>query len=335
MNKKTKGLFALSLTFAMLLTTVVYRSTASAVTVLGGDNRYATALEIVKDGWAAGTAKNVVIASGMAYADALAAAPLAYQKEKAPILLTEKSKLTAGISEELVRLGVENVYIVGGTGVVSQAVENELKSKVPTVKRISGVNRFETSLEIAKEAFGIKPVEVVITNGLSYADALSISSIAAQKGMPILLVNNRSELSKIQKNYIANTTVYAVGGTGVLSESIVSTANATRISGDNRYETNAAILKQFPQDYSKVYIAKGTNTNLVDALAGSALAALGNNPIVLVDKNSTIIPTLKDVIKENVGMSSTEVLLGGTVSQTAAANIEELKPVPLKVLSID
>lgn len=335
MNKKTKKLFALCLIFAMLLTTVVYKSTASASTVLGGDNRYVTALKISKAGWVNGTSKNVVIASGMAYSDALAAAPLAFQKGKAPILLTEKNKLSAGISEELVRLGVENVYIVGGKGVVSQAVEDNLKSKNLNVKRVSGNDRFETSLAIAKEAFSTKPSEVVITNGLSYADALSISSIAARKGMPILLVNNKRQLSENQKNYIAGSTAYAVGGTGVLSETIAKSANATRISGANRYETNASILKKFPQDYSKIYIAKGTDENLVDALAGSALAALGNNPIVLVDRNSVIIPTLKNVIKENVSISSTEVLLGGTVSKAAAANIEDLKPVPLKVISID
>lgn len=335
MNKKTKKLFALCLTFALLLTTVVYRSTASASTVLGGDNRYVTALKISKEGWANGTSKNVVIASGMAYADALAAAPLAYQKEKAPILLTETNKLSTGIPEELVRLGVENVYIVGGKGVVSQAVEDTLKSKNLNVKRVSGNNRFETSLAIAKEAFKTKPAEIVITNGLSYADALSISSIAAQKGMPILLINNNKQLSVDQKNYITGSVTYAVGGTGVLSDPIVMAANATRISGVNRYETNAAILKIFPQDYSKVYIAKGTNENLVDALAGSALAALGNNPIVLVDGKSVIIPTLKNVIKENVSINSTEVLLGGTVSQTAADNIEELKPVPFELISID
>ncbi len=332
MNKKTKILFALCLTSAMLLTTVVYRSTASASAVLGGDNRYVTALNIAKAGWRNGTAKNVVIASGMAYADALAAAPLAYQKEKAPILLTEKSKLSAGITEELVRLGVENVYIVGGKGVITQAVEDNLKSKNLNVKRVSGNDRFETSLAIAKEAFSTKPSEVVITNGLSYADALSISSIAARKGMPILLVNNNKQLSQDQKNYIAGSTAYAVGGTGVLSETIVIAVNATRISGVNRYETNASILNKFPQDYSKIYIAKGTNENLVDALSGSALSALSNNPIVLVNGNSTIIENLEIVIENNISKDSKEVLLGGTVSQSISNDIDVIKPLYLKTI---
>ena len=331
MNKKTRNLFALGLSFAILLTTVVWKSAASASTILGGDDRYGTALKIVQKGWT--TSDNVIIARGDDLADALVAAPLAYAKDKAPILLTNSKTLSPGVLNELVRLDVKNVYIIGGIGAISTAVQNQLNDY--NVKRISGKNRFDTSYEIAVEAFDTIPTEVVIANGLAYADALSISSIAAQKGMPILLVNNKTSLSKNQKNYISDSTAYAVGGNGVLSETIVKAANATRISGINRYETNAAILKYFPQDYSKVYIAKGTNNNLVDALAGSALAALGNNPIVLVDGKSTLIPNLTNVMKARLSYDSTEVLLGKAVSESITNDVEALKPKPLKVLSIN
>ena len=229
-------------------------------------------------------------------------------------------------------MGVKNIYIVGGTGAVSTAVENDLKEF--TVKRITGNDRVETSYNVALEAFGTAPTEVVLANGLAYADALSISAIAAAKGMPILLVNN-SELSANEKSYIAGKTVYAVGGAGVISNDVVVTAKATRLSGLDRYETNAAILNKFTQDYSKIYLAKGTNENLVDALTGSALAALGNNPIILVDGSSAINAKISAVVKANISNESTEVLLGGTVSTAASATVEKMKPSPLEVISIE
>ncbi|MGH4120746.1 cell wall-binding repeat-containing protein [Clostridium sp.] len=320
MYRKTKKLFAICLIFTVLLTTVTFQGVVSASTLLEGNDRYATALRIVQAGWT--QSENVIIARGDDLADALAAAPLAYAKEKAPILLTKPGELKAEVLNELKALGVKNVYIVGGTGAISTAVEKDLKDF--KVTRISGNDRVDTSYKIALEAFKVEPEEVVIANGLAYSDALSISSIAARKGMPILLVV-KNKLTADQAKYIEGKTVYAIGGTGVLSEEVVKTAKATRISGADRYETNAAILTNFEQDYNSIYIAKGTNDNLVDALAGSALAAKDNNPIVLVGRNSEINAKLSDAIRNNINDNSEEILLGGQVSQSAADAIEVIK----------
>jgi putative cell wall-binding protein len=326
MYKKTGKSFVLGLTFAMLLTLVGFTSVASASTSLAGADRYATAIKIVQAGWT--MSDNAIIARGDDLADALAAAPLAYAKGRAPILLTETNKLPTGVLDELKALGVKNVYIVGGTGAVSTAVENALKDF--NVIRLSGTDRADTSYKVALEAFKTAPTGVVIANGYAYADALSISSIAAAKGMPILLVDSK-QLSASQASYIAGKTVYAVGGTGVLSQAVIDMAKAKRLSGLDRYETNSAILNEFPQYYSKVYLAKGTDDNLVDALAGSALAALGNNPIVLVDGNSVINAKSSNIIKANASVNSTEVLLGGTVAKSAADVVETLKPKELPI----
>ncbi|MGV8983300.1 cell wall-binding repeat-containing protein [Clostridium sp.] len=330
MNRRRGKIFVLCLTFSMLITTVAFQRVTSASTTLGGTDRYSTALKIVQAGWT--SSNTAIIARGDDLADALAAAPLAYAKGKAPILLTKTDELPTGVLNELKTLGVKNIYIVGGIGAVSTEVENNLKEF--TVKRISGKDRGETSYNVAIEAFPTAPTEVVLANGSAYADALSISAIAAAKGMPILLVSN-NKLSASEASYISGKTVYAVGGTDVLNPIMANATKVTRLSGIDRYETNAAILAKFPQDYSKIYLAKGTNENLVDALTGSALAALGNNPIVLVDGYSKINSKISAVVKANIGNTSTEVLLGGTVAPAAAATVETMKPSPLEVVSIE
>ncbi|NSJ92950.1 cell wall-binding repeat-containing protein, partial [Coprococcus sp. MSK.21.13] len=92
-----------------------------------GKNRYETAVKISQKGWERG-ANCVILASGEGYADALCAAPLAKIND-APILLVQKNKLDLNVLRELKRLGVKNVYIIGGQGSISKEVEDKIKSE--------------------------------------------------------------------------------------------------------------------------------------------------------------------------------------------------------------
>ena len=145
-----------------------------------GADRYETAANVSKSGWDKGS-DYVVVANGDFFADALCAAPLA-KKYNAPILLTTANQLPDATASEISRLSGKHVIIVGGESVVSKKVENSLQSinTKSDVKRISGEDRFETSVNIAKE-IGTTD-SAVIANGYNYADALSISAIAAAKG---------------------------------------------------------------------------------------------------------------------------------------------------------
>ena len=311
MFKKTKNSLAIALSMAMLATMITIPSVASAATStpLEGVDRYQTAIKIAQKDWT--TSENVIIARGDILADALSAAPLAYQKDKAPILLTKTNEIPAGVLEELVAMKVKKVYIVGGEGAVSKAVADKLDENFE-IERIGGKNRVDTSYNIAQEAFTTAPKEAVIVDGNALIDALSISAVAAYKEMPILLVRN-NKLSADVESYIAGKKVYAVGGT--LNNAV--TGNATRLEGNNRYDTNAAVLTAFEQDYSKIYLAKGTKENMVDALTGSALAAKGNNPIVLVDGKNAINDNQETVVAANITTSSAIFTLGGTVTDVA------------------
>ncbi|MFP3361692.1 cell wall-binding repeat-containing protein, partial [Planococcus sp. SIMBA_143] len=78
------------------------------------------------------------------FPDALAAAPLAYYYN-APILLTEKKKLSKVTEAALTFLQVENVTIVGGKGAVSTSIENYLEDELGIeVDRVAGKDRYET-----------------------------------------------------------------------------------------------------------------------------------------------------------------------------------------------
>jgi N-acetylmuramoyl-L-alanine amidase len=92
--------------------------------------------------------KSVVLATGQDFSDALCAAPLA-KKLGAQILLNVKSKLLSEVEQELRRLKVEEIIIVGRPGVISDDVLNTLKEMNIKCTRIYGVNRYETSIKVA------------------------------------------------------------------------------------------------------------------------------------------------------------------------------------------
>lgn len=102
-------------------------------------------------GGAAGpTTATVFIATGENFPDALGAAAAA-GPALAPVLLVQTGAIPSETLAELNRLAPETIYIVGGTAVVSQAVEDALValSFAPTVVRIAGTNRYDTAATLS------------------------------------------------------------------------------------------------------------------------------------------------------------------------------------------
>ncbi len=260
-----------------------------------GSNRYLTSYEASKKGWQ--NSDYAVIASGVDYPDALCAGPLA-KKYNAPILLSEQKSLTEGLKNELQRLKVKQVFIVGGEGALSKNTENQIKALGINIKRIGGANRYETSILIAKEVGNSG--KMVFATGLDYPDALSIAPIAANLSMPIVLVS-KNNVDRVVKEYVDSQSIqqsYVVGAEGVISKQVASSLPAVkRLGGNNRYDTNKAIINEFKStiNFSNVYVATGMD--YPDALSGSALAAKGGHPIILTHPREA---TARGIIESNL-----------------------------------
>jgi putative cell wall-binding protein len=255
-----------------------------------GADRYATALQISKEGWQ--SSENVILATGESFPDALSSAPLA-KLMNSPILLTPKDSLNVEVINEIRRLGVKKAYIIGGQGVISSYIETTLKSMNIEVDRTYGSDRYDTSVAVAIKFFKTENEAVVVT-GENFPDAISIASAAAAKKIPILLTKGDT-LSANIKNYIKSariTVTYIAGDSSVVSSDIENQLpNPKRLGGSDRYATNTAILNYFSDilKSSTTYIATGED--YPDALAGSVLAARNLSPILLVSdkpKQSTL-----------------------------------------------
>ncbi|HBF9899884.1 TPA: S-layer protein SlpA [Clostridioides difficile] len=294
-----------------------YNNSYSNNSVLAGDDRIETAIEISKDSYNADKgvegnyveANEVVLVGSQSIVDGLVASPLAAVKN-APLLLTSKDKLDSSVKSEIKRvMGLDDktgitskktVYIAGGENSVSKEVANELKDMGLKVERLSGDDRYATSLEIADE-IGLNHNKVFVVGGTGLADAMSIASVASNKEMPIVVVDGKGkDLSADAKDFIGSAYVDIIGGKSSVSEDMedaiddATGKSPERVSGDDRQDTNAEVIKTYfekDNDDSVVkngvknfYVAKDGSTKedqLVDALAIAAVAGKYEAPIVL------------------------------------------------------
>ncbi|MBQ1508877.1 MAG: cell wall-binding repeat-containing protein, partial [Erysipelotrichaceae bacterium] len=176
---------------------------------LSGSSRYETNLAILKRLSVPGDV--LLIASGSNYPDALSASAV-----DAPVLLVGKN-LTAAQRNYLKASSYKKIYLLGGTGAVSEDIENALSAYAP-VTRLSGRTRYETSRFIA-ETFYPMPEGAVLVYGQNFPDGLSAGVLARAKGYPILLASNKSPddariyavFRKIRKGTV-------IGGTSLISD---------------------------------------------------------------------------------------------------------------------
>jgi len=268
---------------------------------IGGtaEDNVSLAVAVSKSGWAKG-ARNVILARDDEFSDAMVAVPLSKTLD-APILLTDSAKLDERTFAEIRRLGVVNVYIVGGPAAISQDVENQLKDYY-TVIRISGSDRYDTAVEISTYV-GIDATHTVyIANGHAIPDAVAASAFAAEQGSPILLTG-KDEIPTCTINALTNfnvSNVVLLGGTAVISTSVENQLYAKYIvkrwGGNDRYDTQNIIFQnllttQTPQ--SPLYFASGlvcqddviSGKPYADALLTAAMAAKKGGFVAMVPPN--------------------------------------------------
>ena len=285
---------------AVLLGTSIAPVSAATKTEIVGANRYETAAKIADKMGNYDTA--ILVNADKSLADGLSASSLA-GKENAPILLVKKDSIPAATMQRL--RNVKRVYVIGGTAAIGSGVTNKLSGK--DVTRIEGKNRIETSENVAK-VVGNYDEAFIVNGNKGEADAMSVASVAARDKAPIILTNGTSS----NQSKKSGVKYYVVGGSAVVSNSLVNKFGAIRLSGSNRYATNRAVVSKFYANSGKLYYTKGDL--LVDALTVSSLAK--NNGVVLVSAKS-----------DNSILKDKEIVQVGGMNFGGSAKPEENKPV--------
>lgn len=270
---------------------------------LGGATRIETAVEISKATYGDRNS-SAFLAGATAFPDALAASyPAAIYSS--PILLTPKERLHEATREELLRLQVDRVDILGDTTVVSNAVQDELASLGIESNRLAGETRYETSLQ-ANAVGGGENVggPALVATGTGFADALAVGPLAAGLYWPIVLTtpDELHPAARESFGYGYNEAIL-VGGTAAIAdrvgeqiEQICRSAQDPdrpdaqncvkvigRIGGADRTQTAALfadeLVRQVGTPPTHVNLARGDD--FADAAAGGPHAGDELAPILL------------------------------------------------------
>ena len=146
-----------------------------------GADRFLTNLAVLKE--ANVNNEEIMVCSGLGYADALSAAATGR-----PVLLVDDA-LTAEQKAFLGGINPAKFYIVGGKKAVNDNVQASL-SAMKNTERIAGADRFDTAVQVAKKFFDMKSSTVVIANGNGFADGIVAGVTAMANKAPLLLVDS-------------------------------------------------------------------------------------------------------------------------------------------------
>ena len=255
-------------------------------------------------------------------------------------------------------IGAASVALVAGMGGVAApaaVAAPSLPGSIAKLARLGGLDRVQTSLEVAAHQFGedhwtMNPKRLYV---VSAAEGNMVD--AATAGMltdgPIAFVYNNSYVASAVGKFFANAKdnagfkgineVVAIGGDGVISDSTLNAVKdamglkkTSRLAGKDRYETSVAIADYIYQkslekdkwfagrtdggsNLGTAYLANGANEHVVDSMVAGTL---DNGAILLTQPDGKIPEVVAEFIKKTLPHNF--AALGGT-GAVADATVNE------------
>jgi putative cell wall-binding protein len=190
----------------------------ATTTRIGGADRFETSAKV--SATFNTNAPVAYIASGSNYPDALSGAAAA-GFGNGPVLLVHQNEIPTSIAAELTRLAPQRIVVLGGTTVISSALETALKAYSSNTTRLGGADRFETSSLVSGTFTAGVPVAYV-ASGSNYPDALSGAAAAGSKGGPVLLVHQNEIPASVaaELDRLNPARIVVLGGTTVISDTV-------------------------------------------------------------------------------------------------------------------
>ena len=265
-----------------------------------GRDRYDTALKLAHN--FAGRSQyssvsTVFVASGESLVDSITVAGLAGDNN-APVLLTRSGSLHGGVADYIEDHGVANVFVLGGTAAISEAVETAIEGldSKPSVTRIPGVDRYDTAARIAAMIGGgsgpasswcrtpsggtSAGTDAVLINGST--DALpfgvAVSTIANKLRMPVLMTA-ADELPSSTADFIRDYDVehvQIIGGTDTVSAEVANSLSSLGV--DSVARTAGATAAEVSVELAKIAAAGGSCNSFLTPVANDRVVLVRGNP---------------------------------------------------------
>jgi putative cell wall-binding protein len=181
---------------------------------IAGADRYATAVAIANEIVSVeGTVNTAFEATGLGYADALAAAPAAAHASGVVLLTLGGTQSAATAAWLSAHAGVAR-YAVGGPAVAAD----------PGATAVSGADRYATAVDVAKRFFP-SATALALANGTAWPDAAVAAVNGALSDSPLLLVTTEGLPNAVMTWLGANPlgSVTAYGGTTRIGDTVLGT----------------------------------------------------------------------------------------------------------------
>jgi putative cell wall-binding protein len=208
---------------------------------------------------------------------------------------------------------------------------------VPDSREFAGRDRYDTALKLAHNFAGRSKYSAVPTvflaSGESLVDSISVAGLAGSLSAPVLLTPGNSLHGGVA-DYIEDhgvSTVYVLGGSAAISdatlkeiESLMHTPTATRIWGNDRYETAAKIAAEIQSaaswcgtSASSAVLINGATDALPFGVAVGTMAYALDVPVLMTAADELPAPTA-DYLRDN-DIEHVQIIGGTDIVSAAVA----------------
>lgn len=226
--------------------------TTNTTTRACGCNFFETEVSVSRQVFVGKRPKAVYLARGDIFGEAVSASPSIHFPADGPLLLTEPNRLPDIVAAEIRRLNPTGTAVrsqVVAVGSVGEGVLADVRRLGFSVKRLAGVNIFETAAMVAQRRGYPEDIQILSTDPAS--GGAVAAGWSAHMGDPILLTG-RDRLPEATRSAIQSTRnpkAYVIGGRQFISDQVLDelrNLNVTfvdRIAGSDPYETSVLFAR--------------------------------------------------------------------------------------------
>ncbi|KGF13003.1 hypothetical protein HMPREF1639_04530 [Peptostreptococcus sp. MV1] len=263
-----------------------------------GDTRYDTVNTVLDKRFK--KADTAIVVNTEMIEQIVSIAPYAYNS-KYPVFYVESYNVKKPVYEQMKKLGIKKVVLIGGTNSLNNRVERSFKRNGYKVSRIVEYNNTDLSIRLANimaDKKKVKAVGLVSNDVFDLPNAISFSPYAQKNNIPIIVISGKDDDPAKLKNYIDKKgikKVFIITNKNTLNRNYDKMfENVVKISGKDRYEVNRNIMDRLYKRGEKIYVSKGgevlhkrsiASGQLINAMAIAPLAADNNAPLLLIENN--------------------------------------------------
>ena len=263
-----------------------------------GDTRYDTVNTIVDK--RVKKADTAIVVNTEKIDQVVSVASYAYNS-KYPVFYTESFSVKRPVYDQMKKLGVKKVVLIGAANSLNKRVESSFKRNGYRVERIIESDTTSLSIRLASllaDRNRVEAVSLVSDDIFDLPNAISFSPYTLRHNIPTIVISGTYEDGAKLKTYIDKYKIkkaYIVTNKDSINENYEKMfTDVVKISGKDRYEVNRNIINKLYKNSKKLYISKGGEVlhkrsigsgQLINAMAIAPLAADNKSPLLLIENN--------------------------------------------------